>query len=76
VRFRLPQASRVSIDVLDLQGRVVATRAYGIQPAGDGHLPLPAFARAPGMYLYRVHVTDAQSGAVVGKLSGKMLLLD
>ena len=76
VHFRLPQASRVTIDVLDLQGRIVATRAYGVQAAGEGHLPLPAFAHSAGVYLYRVHVTDPQSGAVVGTMSGKMLHLD
>jgi hypothetical protein len=76
VRFRLPQASNVVIEVLDLQGRIVATRAYGVQAAGEGHLPLPSFARTPGLYMYRVHVADARSGADVGKLTGKMLLLD
>jgi hypothetical protein len=76
VHFRLPQRSNVVIEVIDLQGRVMATRAYGVQPAGEGHLPLPSFARTPGLYMYRVHVTDALSGAVVGRLSGKMLLLD
>ena len=76
VHFRLPQSSRVTIDVIDLQGRVVATRAYGVQAPGEGHLPLPTFSRAPGVYMYRVHVTDAVTGALLGKLSGKMLQLD
>jgi len=76
VRFRLPSSSRIVIDVLDLQGRIVGMRTYGVQPPGDGHLPLPAFSGAPGVYMYRVHVTDALSGALVGKMSGKMLLLE
>src|SRR4030095_8147522 len=37
VRFTLPEAARVTLDVYDLQGRVVASEDVGLQQAGPGH---------------------------------------
>ena len=75
IRFRLPEASKVSVDVYDLQGRVVSSRAYGLVQAGDGHLPVAPFTTKPGVYLYRFHVADPVTGADRGTLAGKLMLL-
>ncbi len=75
VRYQLAQASKVSIDVFDLQGRVMATQAYGLQPAGEGHVRMPLFAGGTGIYLYRVHVLDPDTGAERGTLNGKMMVV-
>jgi hypothetical protein len=75
VRYRLPQASKVAVEVFDLQGRLVASRAYGVQAAGDGHLRMPQFRSRSGVYLYRLHVTDPETGAERGTLGGKMMVL-
>jgi hypothetical protein len=75
VRFRLPQDSKISVEVFDLQGRLVASRAFGVLPAGDGHVRVPAFTSRSGVYLYRLHVTDPDTGAERGTLGGKMMVL-
>lgn len=76
VRFRLPEASKVSIDVFDLAGRLVSSRAYGVMPAGEGHLTVPKFASHSGVYLYKMRVVDPNSGADRGTLSGKMMVIE
>lgn len=76
LHFRLPQASRLSVDVFDLQGRLVASRVLGVQPAGEGHARVPQFASHSGVYLYRLHAADANTGAALGTLSGKMMVLE
>ena len=75
VRFRLPQDSRVALDVFDLQGRLVASRAFGVVAAGDGHVRMPQFSSRSGVYLYRLHLTDPETGADRGTLDGKMMVL-
>lgn len=75
LRFRLPQAAKLTLDVFDLQGRVVSSRALGLQPAGEGHVHVPQFASRAGVYLYRLHVNDPNTGASLGTLAGKMMVL-
>jgi hypothetical protein len=75
VRFRLPQPSRVTLEIYDLAGRAVATRDAGLQPAGEGSIPVQRFASRAGVYLYKLRVTDATSGASRGTLTGKMMVL-
>jgi hypothetical protein len=75
VHFRLPQASKVRIDVYDLQGRRLASHAYGVQPAGENHLRLQPFTSRSGVYLYRIHVSDPSSGAATGTLQGRMMVV-
>ena len=54
VTFDLATASRVSVDVIDLLGRRVATLADGPQAAGEVRLAVPTGTLAPGAYLVRV----------------------
>lgn len=76
VSFRLPQASNVSLDVFDLQGRLVHSHAYGVQAAGEARVHVAPFAGHAGVYLYRVSVSDPNTGASKGTLSGKMLVME
>jgi hypothetical protein len=76
LRFRLPRASSLRLDIFDLQGRLMGTRALGVQPAGDASVRVPAISSTSGVYLYRVHVADAVTGASQGTLSGKMMILE
>ncbi len=75
VRYSLPSASRVDLEVYDLQGRVVAQQALGVQAAGLREVRVPSFTSRSGVYLYRLRVVDAVSGADRGTLSGKMMVL-
>lgn len=71
LRYNLPSAASVQIQIRDLQGTLVRTLTLGPQPAGQGQLafdglgndgrPLP-----PGRYVYNVAATDAAGGSVAG----------
>ncbi len=55
IRFALPQADQVTITVLDLTGRVVATLARGTAYGAGWHeVALDASEMASGVYFYRV----------------------
>lgn len=75
VRYTLPAASRVELEVYDLQGRVVASQALGVQAAGAREVRVPQFSARAGVYLYRLKVRDAASGADRGTLHGRMVVL-
>lgn len=71
LRYTLPSAASVQIQIRDLQGTLVRTLTLGAQPAGQNQVafdglgndgrPLP-----PGRYVYSVAATDAAGGSVVG----------
>lgn len=75
VRYTLPEASVVDLEVFDLQGRTVASRSAGFQAAGLREIRLPQFAPAAGVYLYRVNIRSA-AGVRTATLSGKMMVLE
>ena len=75
IRYAMPQASRVALEVYDVRGRLVAKRSLGLQAAGPQQTMLERPA-ASGLHFYRLRFTDPQTGALAGELSGKMLLLD
>ena len=54
VTFDLAEASDVTVDVVDLLGRTVATLAKGPQAAGEVRLGVQTAAFAPGLYIVRV----------------------
>ncbi|OZC03566.1 family 16 glycosylhydrolase [Rubricoccus marinus] len=61
VAFRLAQASEVTVDVVDLLGRRVATVARGARVAGAVRLDMPTGSLAPGVYLVRVQTETGVS---------------
>ena len=75
VRYAMAQAGDVTIDVFDLQGRVVASRALGTVGAGVREAALPTVGQGSGVYMYRLRVVDHVSGAKKAELSGKMMVL-
>lgn len=75
LHFALPQPGRVLIKVFDLQGRVVSSRDLGVMAAGRQQAPLTGQALDPGLYLYRLSVSDVTSGADLGARSGKIMLV-
>jgi len=54
IRYALPRATDVHLDVYDLLGRRVMTLAEGRQEAGRKQLPLDASRLASGTYFYRL----------------------
>ena len=53
VDFSLPREARVRVTVVDLAGRVVATLAEGLEPAGRHHASWSGSAAPAGMYFVR-----------------------
>ena len=72
VFFTLPRPAEVSLEVFDLQGRLVTRRDYGHQPAGPSHVIFGAGDLESGMYPYRLRVRDEVGGTRT--LAGRMLL--
>lgn len=66
VQFHLPAAGRITLLLMDLNGRIlrtVADQAYF--PAGDNRLQLERGGLPPGAYLYQIR---ARYGAVTKRL--------
>ncbi len=75
IQYRLPVSSRVTLEVFDLQGRVIERRAIGVQGAGLREVPFDGSGRSAGVYPYRLILEDPQTGARRAALSGKVVLL-
>ena len=75
VAFAMAEAGDVTIEVFDLQGRMVASRALGSIAAGMREAALPTVGQGNGVYMYRLRVVDHVSGAKKAELSGKMMVL-
>lgn len=75
LRYALPQAGDVTVQVFDVLGRQVAELNPGLQGAGTHALTFDASSMASGMYLYRLQVRNQATGEV--RLSGasRMVLL-
>ncbi len=74
LHFTLARPSQVSLRVFDTQGRLVAARDYGAQPAGPSHVLFGDDRLQSGLYLYRLRVVDGMGGAST-ELAGKMMLV-
>lgn len=75
IRYSLPAASKVRLEVYDLQGRMVSSRDLGLQTAGAREVQVPGFANRPGLYMYRLKVADQATGSSTGTLFGKMMVI-
>lgn len=76
LRFRLARSARVSADVLDLQGRVVASSPARAFAAGEGGTPLDVTSLAPGLYFYRLRVCEGASSATRATWSGRLVVVN
>jgi hypothetical protein len=75
IRFSVPHASRVHLEVFDVAGRLVDRRAVGVLDPGVREIPFPSEGKAAGVYLYRLELLDPRSGALGASLHGKTVLL-
>jgi hypothetical protein len=76
IEYTLAQGGVASLDVFDVQGRLVERRALGMRPAGGGQVEFDGAGRAAGIYLYRVQVADPTTGALRPVGSGRVIILD
>lgn len=74
LRYALPTAGEVTVQVFDVLGRLVGRLAPGMQSAGQHQYRFEATGLASGVYLYRVEVKDA-TGHVRQSAVGRMLLV-
>jgi hypothetical protein len=59
IRYQLPQASQVRLEVFDLNGRAVATLVEARQPAGTYSVNFDGSELSSGVYMYRLQAGDA-----------------
>jgi hypothetical protein len=69
VRYELPRASEVTVEVYDVLGRLVRTVEAGLQPAGLQTATVDAAGLSAGAYVYRVRMEDGTA------VSGRMLVV-
>lgn len=68
LRYELPRASEVTVEVFDMLGRHVQTVEAGLQAAGMQRADLSAAGLSVGAYVYRVRMSDGTS------VTGRMLV--
>ncbi len=74
VRFALPQAADVKLEVFDLAGRRVASELHSGLAAGEQQLSLVARNWPAGVYHYRLIAQDVR-GTELSSVTGRMLRL-
>lgn len=67
VDFKLPSASDVTVEVRDIQGRLISSEDLGTLPQGVSHYIFDAQSMSPGIYTYTL-VTD------LGNVTRKMTI--
>jgi hypothetical protein len=75
VRYTLAAPADVTLEVYDLQGRLVAQREIGMQTAGVQQTPFSPGNLGAGLYLYRVKLTHPTQRTSTGTLNGRMMVL-
>lgn len=75
LRFALPQAANVRLDVYDLAGRRMTTLTKNGLAAGDQHIPVVGRDWGAGVYHYRLTTYDPATGAELATANGRMLRL-
>jgi hypothetical protein len=76
IQYNLEEASRVIIEVMDVQGRKVESYSLGVQPAGIREIHYDGSSLSGGVYFYRLKLMDPEGNRVKAVLPGKMLVLD
>jgi len=74
IRYSIPSRSGVTLQVFDISGRLIDTRALGIQEAGIREVPYDAGRFASGIYLYQLVIVDPESGLLRSALSGRLMI--
>jgi hypothetical protein len=75
IRYRLAAPSVVTLDVYDVKGRLVATKALGMQEGGLQQLSFAREGLGSGIYMYRLKMADQVDGPSKATLFGKVVIL-
>lgn len=75
LRFALPQAADVKLEVFDIAGRRIATETRIGLVAGEQQIPLAAHEWPAGVYEYRLTARAPMGGAEMSSVTGRMLRL-
>lgn len=75
IRFVMARPGDVTLDVYDVQGRQVASKALGPQAAGERSASFEQKNLRTGVYLYRLTMSDRATRTVMATLSGNMLVI-
>jgi hypothetical protein len=75
IQYQLEESSRVVIEVMDVQGRMVESYSLGVQAAGIREIHYDGSRLSGGVYFYRLKLMDPQGSRVRAVLPGKMLVL-
>src|SRR5262249_34549364 len=74
IRYVLPSASDVTLEVYDVKGRMVEKRFLGRQQAGVQQTALRYDGRT-GIHFYRLSFVNPESGHTAATLAGKVMLI-
>lgn len=66
IKFSMPNASEVTLEVFDILGRLVAVQHLGVRQTGDHEIAFNASSLSTGVYTYRLRTAANQ--ALVGRM--------
>ena len=75
IEYRLGEASDVTMELYDVQGRLVEKTPLGIRQAGEQQIPFDGSTRDAGLYLYRLVMNDPASGTLQRAVSGRIVVV-
>jgi hypothetical protein len=75
IRYSLPGAAAVVLELYDVRGRLLSRRSLGVQEAGMRQAELER-SGASGLRFYRLRMADPKTGKELAALSGKMMVLE
>jgi hypothetical protein len=75
IRYALARSSQVMLEVFDVHGRLVERRALGVRGAGLGEASFGGSGVASGVYLYRLKLSDPNTGGWRKTLSGRLVVV-
>ena len=75
IRYALDAPAEVTLEVFDLQGRLVASRALGLHAPGPQQYAFTQPGLGTGVYLYRLKSVNPVTRATRTSGSGKMMFL-
>ncbi|MGA9119994.1 MAG: T9SS type A sorting domain-containing protein [Bacteroidota bacterium] len=75
IRFDLPTASRISLQVFNVLGQRVVTLADEVLPAGSHQVHFDAAGYASGVYIYRIEASPVNGRGIREVAVRKLLLL-
>lgn len=75
IRYVLTEPGHVTLEVFDVQGRLVVRDALGAQTAGVQVARFAGSGRNAGVYFYKLKVADREGGAERASYTGRLTLV-